>query len=273
MSGGIVQFVRASVKSCSAWQSRNRRLMYILYALVVGLSWILSSAFLRHREVILIERQNALDHRIETFRMVERQNLNMTLRIDRQLAAALTSVNKTVVMENNELRRVLLAQGEQLKSLRRRLKEVHGRLQAVEAARPGPNRRLRAPSATKVTASTSRRSEAGALDRHVNPGNVTRANTTSKSVKDNANSLDLPHGDDAVDTTPTVLLVATPDHATTDAVPSEEDRREGAATTRQPLLQPATNDIRVDRPTADVHATHTVPVSTQESHGDVDAIT
>lgn len=39
--------------------------MYVLYAVLVGLSWILSSWFLRHREILLIERQNALALKIE----------------------------------------------------------------------------------------------------------------------------------------------------------------------------------------------------------------
>lgn len=160
-----------------------------MYALLVGLSWIVSSVFLRHREMIIIERQNALAHRIEvrsgsshrthctaqhsvaieraaslvcikwvagwylcvlgvakrccfegsglffnperhthvftrctshphpvpyraqTIRIVDNKNHNMTIRIDKQLAAAVAVVNQTVLSDYADLRTRLATQG------------------------------------------------------------------------------------------------------------------------------------------------------------------
>eukprot|EP00037_Helgoeca_nana_P018643 m.178431 g.178431 ORF g.178431 m.178431 type:complete len:232 (+) comp24524_c1_seq1:65-760(+) len=111
MAGGAAQYIRSSAKSCSAWQTRNRKLAYGVYALLVGLSWIVSSVFLRHREMIIIERQNALAHRIETIRIVDNKNHNMTIRIDKQLAAAVAVVNQTVLSDYADLRTRLATQG------------------------------------------------------------------------------------------------------------------------------------------------------------------
>eukprot|EP00041_Stephanoeca_diplocostata_P015506 m.296355 g.296355 ORF g.296355 m.296355 type:complete len:337 (-) comp20057_c0_seq2:204-1214(-) len=64
MLGCVISTARSILKRLSAFSNRHRRCTYFIYIVLVGMSWILSSWYLHHREMLLIARQDQLDGRV-----------------------------------------------------------------------------------------------------------------------------------------------------------------------------------------------------------------